>query len=60
MATSDGTCPSCRSGDLITISMAVGGRDLSFATCHLCEAKWWYQDGDLVPLSSVIDLVVKK
>ena len=53
------SCPSCNAGDLITISMAAEGRDLSFTTCHLCEAKWWFQDGDLVPLASVIGLVSK-
>ena len=40
--------------------MTVGGRDLSFCTCHHCEAKWWYRDGDPVPLDSVIGLVVEK
>ena len=42
----DGTCPSCRSGDLISITMTVAGRELAFSTCHLCEAKWWYRDGE--------------
>ena len=55
-----GTCPQCRAGDLIAISMTVGGRDLSFRTCHHCEAKWWYREGEEVPLSSVIGLVVEK
>lgn len=58
MDESTGTCPNCGSGDLITISMAVGGRDLAFTTCHRCEAKWWYRDGERVPLKSVIGLVV--
>ena len=60
MPETPGTCPSCKQGDLITISLAVSERDLTFTTCHLCEAKWWYQGGALVPLSSVIDLVVKR
>jgi DNA polymerase III alpha subunit (gram-positive type) len=60
MATSHWTCPSCKAGDLIKISMVVGGRDLAFATCHHCEAKWWFRDGEEVPLSSVIGLVVQK
>jgi uncharacterized protein (DUF983 family) len=55
-----GTCPTCHQGDLIAISMTVGDRDLSFSTCHLCEAKWWFQEGEQVPLTSVIDLVVKR
>jgi hypothetical protein len=55
-----GSCPNCRQGDLIAISMNVSERDLTFSTCHLCEAKWWYRDGELVPLSSVLDLVVQK
>jgi formate dehydrogenase maturation protein FdhE len=49
-----GTCPVCNQGDLISISMNVSGSDLSFTTCHLCEAKWWYRDGAPVPLQSVI------
>ncbi len=60
MSDSNGTCPTCRQGDLIAISMTVGDRDLRFTTCHLCEAKWWFQEGELVPLTSVIDLVVKR
>ncbi len=60
MSDTNGSCPHCRSGDLITITMAVSGRDLAFTTCHLCEAKWWYRDGEQVPLNSVIGLVVQK
>ena len=56
----EGICPNCKSGDLITISMNVSGRDLAFTTCHLCEAKWWFRDGEEVPLQSVIGLVVAK
>jgi DNA polymerase III alpha subunit (gram-positive type) len=60
MPESHGRCPSCKQGDLITIEMAVSERDLTFTTCHLCEAKWWQRDGELVPLASIIDLVVKR
>jgi formate dehydrogenase maturation protein FdhE len=60
MAEIKGTCPSCRSGDLISITMTVAGRELAFSTCHLCEAKWWYRDGKVVPLQSVIGLVVQQ
>lgn len=52
-----GSCPECHTGDLISITMTVSGRDLSFTTCHLCEAKWWYEEGKLVPLGTVIGLV---
>jgi DNA polymerase III alpha subunit (gram-positive type) len=54
------SCPECRGGDLITIGMQAGGNDLSFTTCHMCEAKWWYKDGQLVPLASVIGVVSTK
>ena len=54
-----GTCPVCNQGDLITISMNVSGNDLSFTTCHMCEAKWWYRDGESVPLRSVIGSVLQ-
>ncbi len=53
----EGTCPACQQGDLITITMVVNDADLSFTTCHLCEAKWWYRDGEQVPLGSVIGVV---
>jgi hypothetical protein len=55
-----GTCPVCDRGDLITISMNVNGSDLSFTTCHMCEAKWWYRDGEAVPLQSVIGSVLAR
>lgn len=60
MAEINGTCPMCRSGDLISITMTVAGRELAFTTCHLCEAKWWFRDGKAVPLQSVIGLVVQQ
>jgi DNA polymerase III alpha subunit (gram-positive type) len=53
------TCPECHQGDVISISMTVSGRDLSFSTCHACEAKWWHRDGEQVVLSQVIDTVVQ-
>ena len=56
----EGTCPVCEQGDLISITMSVGGRQLAFTTCHLCEAKWWYRDGRAVPLQLVIGTVAPK
>ncbi len=56
----EGTCPVCNQGDLITISMTVSGSDLAFTTCHMCEAKWWYRDGEPVPLQSVIGSVLSQ
>lgn len=53
-----GICPACKQGELISIEMVVSERDLTFTTCHLCEAKWWYRDGREVPLQSVIGTVV--
>ena len=53
-----GSCPVCGQGDLIGITMNVSGSDLSFTTCHMCEAKWWYRDGENVPLTSVIGDVI--
>jgi len=53
-------CLECNAGDLITISMSAGPNELSFTTCNMCEAKWWYKDGELVPLASVIGVVGSK
>ena len=55
-----GTCPQCDQGDLITISMSVNGSDLSFTTCHLCEAKWWHRDGEPLPFQGVIGTVLTR
>lgn len=55
-----GSCPVCHQGDLISISMSVSGSGLSFTTCHMCEAKWWYRDGEAVPLNSVIGEVISQ
>jgi len=54
-----GNCPVCHRGDLITITMTVADRDLSFAACHVCEAKWWKRDGEDVELGSVLNLVTQ-
>jgi hypothetical protein len=40
--------------------MNVSGSDLSFTTCHMCEAKWWYRNGESVPLQSVIGNVLSQ
>ncbi len=56
--TLEGSCPVCNQGDLISITMTVSGSDLSFTTCHMCEAKWWYRDGEAVRLQSVIGNVL--
>jgi formate dehydrogenase maturation protein FdhE len=58
--TLDGSCPVCGQGDLISITMTVSGSDLSFTTCHMCEAKWWYRDGEAVRLRSVIGNVLSQ
>jgi formate dehydrogenase maturation protein FdhE len=58
--TVEGACPVCHQGELIGITMNVGGNDLSFTTCHMCEAKWWYRDGEAVPLQSVIGNVLSR
>ena len=57
---SKGSCPVCQQGELIGITMNVSGSDLSFTTCHMCEAKWWYRDGEAVPLQSVIGKVLSQ
>ena len=60
MARRETTCPACKTGELLSVTMTVNDRDVSFTTCHWCEAKWWYQNGELVPLASVLDLVASE
>ncbi|MEX2275381.1 MAG: hypothetical protein WEA10_07460 [Actinomycetota bacterium] len=55
---SERLCPECKQGELISIQMAVSDRDLSFTTCHFCEAKWWHKDGEEASLKQVIGTVV--
>jgi hypothetical protein len=59
-AMAERTCHACGSRDLVTITMTVGDRAVSFTACHDCEAKWWYRDGERVELSSVLDLVTTR
>jgi len=54
-----GNCPECRTGDLVTITMTVSDQELSFTTCHFCEAKWWSRAGEPVQFASVLDLVAQ-
>jgi uncharacterized protein (DUF983 family) len=49
-------CPNCHEGDLITITMEVADRELAFRTCHRCEARWWFRDGDMVPMAFAVEL----
>jgi hypothetical protein len=60
MSEQEGNCPQCKTGDLVTITMAVADDELSFTTCHFCEAKWWSRNGEPMQLSSVLGLVSRK
>ncbi len=50
-------CPACGAGELISISMTLNGAELAFTACHECEAKWWWRDGESVPLQVVLESV---
>lgn len=49
-------CPVCGAGELLSVTLSVGGSDMSFTTCHMCEERWWEQDGHSVDLGDVLHL----
>jgi formate dehydrogenase maturation protein FdhE len=57
MSEQAGNCPECKTGDLVRITMTVAEKELSFTTCHFCEAKWWSREGEPMQLSSVLGFV---
>ncbi len=54
-------CASCNSTRVTAISMTLtDGSKVDFTSCHQCEHKSWVQDGESLPLDSVIQKTTKK
>ncbi|GAC1412030.1 MAG: hypothetical protein NVSMB57_07360 [Actinomycetota bacterium] len=53
-------CPTCESRDVVTINLTLERRDqVSFYSCHRCDKRWWFKDGESVALGSVLDMARK-
>lgn len=54
------TCTSCGESSVIQIEMKLpDGSEVVFYSCHVCEARWWDKEGELVPVDGIIDLVAE-
>jgi hypothetical protein len=50
-------CPSCGSAETLQVYMTVAGAPTSFTTCTECEWRGWKRGGELLPLTSLLELV---
>lgn len=51
------TCPGCGRGVSISIQMKVGGGQMAFCHCSVCEANFWRSSvGAVVGLPQVLEL----
>ena len=49
-------CTGCAKARLITISMKIGGREVVFRRCSLCEANVWEGEEGVLTLDRVLDM----
>lgn len=50
-------CPNCASTDVININMTMEtDAPVSFYSCHACEHRWWWKDGEPIELDAVLTL----
>lgn len=48
-------CPRC-DGTLTKISLTIDGRPVTMRSCSVCELRWWDADGELIDLTTVLDM----
>lgn len=59
-ATADLQCAGCGSTAVIEIDLTLpDGTEVTFNSCHQCEARWWNQNGKKLELDVVLDLARK-
>ncbi len=49
-------CPRCSHRSVISISLKIGERDLSFFRCTYCDLQTWRTEDGSLSLDSVLDL----
>ncbi len=50
-------CPSCRTRELVVITMRVGEEQVALRTCSFCDLRYWEGLDGQMPLESVLALV---
>lgn len=54
-------CPGCGSHDAVNINLTLDdGERVSFYSCHRCDRRWWYKDGEPVELPAVLEMARRK
>jgi hypothetical protein len=53
---SNGVCASCGGTDAIEIRLRLNDTEVEFHSCHRCEHRWWDCDGELIDLTTVLQL----
>ena len=48
-------CPRC-DGTLVEIQMTIDGQPVTMRSCSVCELRWWDNAGDLIDLTSVLEM----
>ncbi len=55
------TCGSCGSTDAIGIRLRLNDDvEVDFHSCHRCEHRWWHADGEVIDLTTVLDLARRR
>ncbi|HEX9711408.1 MAG TPA: hypothetical protein VGB52_02515 [Actinomycetota bacterium] len=50
-------CPKCGSANVININMTMETEaPVAFYSCHSCEHRWWFKDGEPIDLGEVLTL----
>ena len=58
---SNGTCANCGSTDAIEIKLYFNDEtEVHFHSCHRCEHRWWNSDGEVVDLTTVLELARRR
>ncbi|MDA8283059.1 MAG: hypothetical protein M0Z42_07125 [Actinomycetota bacterium] len=50
-------CPSCRTRELVVITMRIGGEQVALRTCSYCDLRCWEGLDGQMALASVLNLV---
>ncbi len=53
-------CPSCRTRELVVITMKVGAEQVSLRTCSACDLRYWEGLDGQLGLDAVLALVGRR
>ncbi|MBM3694326.1 MAG: hypothetical protein FJW79_00045 [Actinobacteria bacterium] len=54
-------CGNCGAADAIGIRLRLGeDTEVDFHSCHRCEHRWWDAEGEVIDLTTVLDLVRRR